>query len=72
MNDKQTGGPAFPCDRITQDCGVICALGITKREYFAAKAMQGLIQQDSQQTDWIMIISKLSYEIADAMLDSGK
>lgn len=54
MNKKQTGGPAF--------------IGMTLREYFAAKAMQGLLAAD---TEWSMgpeMISRLAYEQADAML----
>lgn len=46
MNTKLTGGPAFPqpdymTDGSTQTQG---DTGMTLRDYFAAKAMQGLIE----------------------------
>ncbi len=54
-----TGGPAFPSvfdhDR-----------GMTLRDYFAAKAMQGILADPS--TPEIMDIAGAAYEMADAML----
>jgi hypothetical protein len=38
MNDKNTGGPAFP-----QQDDASGSEGMTLRDYFAAKAMQGLL-----------------------------
>lgn len=36
--DKQAqiehGGPAFPCDRINVDGGVVCTTGMTLRDHF--------------------------------------
>lgn len=39
---KETGGPAFP---VTAGCG--SDTGMTLRDYFAAKAMQGLLAMES-------------------------
>ena len=72
MNDK-TGGPAFPAQFFDER-----ATGMTLRDYFAAKAMQGLMsgrwksdmhgqQFDAYRADaseW----AKSAYHFADAML----
>jgi hypothetical protein len=59
----ETGGPAFPLDR---DC---CNVGMTLRDYFAAKAMQGMFASGnlpkSVQDDEL---ASVAYEFADAML----
>jgi hypothetical protein len=59
MSNTNTGGPAFPtpAHNLTND-------GMTLRDYFAAKAMQGLTQKYSHEGD----ISRNAYKIADAML----
>ena len=62
---KDTGGPAFPfwCD----SNGLANFQGMTLRDYFAAKAMQGLLAcpkgegENEKYAQW-------SYEYADAML----
>lgn len=62
MNDTKTGGPAFPTGTAFQ--------GMTLRDYFAAKAMQGFAARDvfdhglatPEQR------AKLAYIDADAML----
>ena len=43
--NTNTGGPAFPTGMIFDDKGVIVGgnNGMTLRDYFAAKAMQGLL-----------------------------
>jgi len=63
--NKETGGPAFPCDLAMYDQEVIDAMqGMTLRDYFAAKAMQALIDNDSLFSE----TPTQAYEIADAML----
>lgn len=58
MSEKETGGPAFPTERnLTQ--------GMTLRDYFAAKAMQGLIEEYGWNDE---SLAKQSYDVADAML----
>jgi hypothetical protein len=55
------GGPAFPLKGpLTSD-----SLGMSLRDYFAAKAMQSLVALDNANNINIAI---WSYEIADAML----
>lgn len=58
--NKETGGPAFPAPAGVQH---ITEQGMTLRDYFAAKAMQALVQNSYFDTT-----ARLSYEIADAML----
>ena len=61
--DKDTGGPAFPF-------GTAFA-GMTLRDYFAAKAMQGLLSRAG--TDKINVhdvLAQRTYQIADAMLEA--
>ena len=68
---KDTGGPAFPCDLTSYDDEVrIQYQGMTLRDYFAAKAMQGAISGCSSRGEVILYsdLAGLSYEVADAML----
>ena len=64
---KKTGGPAFPHKKY--DIGYA---GMTLRDYFAAKAMQGLIASprgtpngEDATTDYY---AKMAYLMADAMI----
>lgn len=65
MSDKNTGGPAFPL--ATSRGSNEAVNGMTLRDYFAAKAMQGEMANPEakfnaeQRANW-------AYEIADAML----
>lgn len=60
MADK-TGGPAFPLPGFQDNEGPV--FGMTLRDYFAARAMQGFCDSvDPKQ------IAKCAYEQADAML----
>lgn len=70
MTDKNDGGPAFPRNSETWFDGEKGGVGesqdgMTLRDYFAAKAMQGLIS--GGYTDSEFLATK-SGEIADAML----
>ena len=69
MSNTNTGGPAFPCDRILQEGQVICSDGMTLRDYFAAKAMQGLVAS-AEHDEPINLhgAAEWSYNMADAML----
>lgn len=63
MSNKQTGGPAFPYEFGS------CNKGMTLRDYFAAKAMQGMLAactgwSEAQQER----LAKCSYSMADEML----
>ena len=69
--NKDNGGPAFPTPRLEMnDEGVVTAFavmadGMTLRDYFAAKAMQGFCAGGSTNTQ---DIAKAAYIVADAML----
>ena len=69
MSTIEDGGPAFPLQSIGPDFAPGYA-GMTLRDYFAAKAMQGLIVGvDKPRTDYI---ARAAYEMADAMLAARK
>lgn len=57
-----TGGPAFP--HITESGKYVYEEGMTLRDYFAAKAMQGMSDSGCSNA----AIAKCAYEMADAML----
>lgn len=73
----ETGGPAFPRpfsfdDQIAnkehaQD-------GMTLRDYFAAKALQGLLSCQSEETGFYQAknAAQEAYAMADAMLEASK
>ena len=44
MSNTNTGGPAFPIERIMLDSRVQAFPGMTLLDYFAAKAMQVFLQ----------------------------
>ena len=59
---KHDGGHAFPQQHNDQD-------GMTLRDYFAAKAMQGMFSADtSKSTIPVEKKARFAYEMADAML----
>jgi hypothetical protein len=63
-----TGGPAFPLAIDKQ----VLHDGMTLRDYFAAKAMQGLLLDDNgdfSDRDWL---AEKAYAFADAMLEVRK
>ena len=69
MSTIETGGPAFPLQSIGPDFAPGYA-GMTLRDYFAAKAMQGLIVGVIRpRADYN---ARAAYEIADAMLAARK
>ncbi len=73
--DKDTGGPAFPSHG---SMGEVAQEGMTLRDYFAAKAMQGLIScpdwREGAGEDVGMDASdytaSVAYMMADAMLNA--
>jgi hypothetical protein len=65
MNYTKTGGPAFPTDTATVE------YGMTLRDYFAAKAMQGIIaseQPGDEEFATLEMCARDAYKYADAML----
>ena len=68
MSDTNTGGPAFPCGGIITNDGILYE-GMTIRDYFAAKAMQGLISDSDWRIDMAASeTARAAYNQADAML----
>jgi hypothetical protein len=59
----ETGGPAFPAHHFDMTEG---EHGMTLRDYFAAKAMQGMMHDVSQPVG--EVIAEWAYQVADAML----
>jgi hypothetical protein len=66
---RDNGGPAFP---VIGAAGESDYAGMSLRDYFAAKAMQGLVIAASNNASWSRDIDQWApskaYEIADAML----
>lgn len=67
MSNTETGGTAFPSHTIAMH------EGMTLRDYFAAKAMQGAIASSSDQLDFGPDLGAAwAYQVADAMLKARK
>lgn len=74
MDNLKNGGRAFPCDSIVErdDNGhmhgkEVSSGGMTLRDYFAAKAMQGIISSDCN-FGALSDLASDAYSISDAML----
>jgi hypothetical protein len=61
------GGPAFPA----LDARTMLS-GMSLRDYFAAKALQGVLAGDTEELLSVDAIASVSYRIADAMLEARK
>jgi hypothetical protein len=76
MTNAKTGGPAFPALPISRELNgelVYQAEGITIRDYFAAKAMQGLVAgANPEHSINLHGTSEWAYNMADAMLEARK
>jgi hypothetical protein len=64
---KPTGGPAFPA----LDARTMLS-GMSLRDYFAAKAMQGELAAQGDRYQWQSVdkLALYAYEMADAMLEA--
>ena len=70
MSNKYTGGPAFPTMQYEHGGDED---GISMRDYFAAKAMQGMFSSGNLEIgDTNKIVSEAAYKVADAMLEARK
>lgn len=71
MNTDKTGGPAFPrpfsADDVDSDISYPAHTGMTLRDYFAAKAAQGLLANHEWNLD-DKTAARMAYTVADAML----
>lgn len=66
---------AFPVLELNHTTGNICAqhFGMTIRDYFAAKAMQGFLASSTMFDQCDAVIAKYAYRMADAMIvESGR
>ncbi len=63
---KDTGGPAFP--RPFSGTTQYAQEGMTLRDYFAAKAMQGMLACSIQPQSGADMYARDAYQVADAML----
>lgn len=65
MNEQHDGGPAFPTATLAQKTEG----GMTLRDYFAAKAMQGYVSDEEWRDDIDFDgTARAAYAMADAML----
>ena len=64
IKEIETGGPAFPC--LTRDGRG--DIGMTLRDYFAAKAMQGLCTIEMYPS--MKSIAQDAYALADEMIEA--
>ena len=63
--------PAFPCEWDYINSSRAAANGMTLRDYFAAKAMQGVISATPAQIEIDEPhLAKWSYKMADAMMEA--
>jgi hypothetical protein len=70
MSNTNTGGPAFPTERIGRESGEYLTYqeeGMTLRDYFAAKAMEADMAAGVHENDFAWSAAR-SYKMADAML----
>ena len=73
-NTKNTGGAAFPAmgeHNTPKGPNYVWNEGMDLRDYFAAKAMQGMIHRMNGEERWYALqggLANEAYEVADAML----
>jgi hypothetical protein len=74
MNNTNTGGAAFPMHWSTKEANINVVLenrGMTLRDYFASKAMQGIIASEKPGDEEFAtpeMYARDAYKYADAML----
>jgi hypothetical protein len=69
MSDKNTGGPAFPLHNHGAQTLGLHLSGMTLRDYFAAKAMPPILDQnDVHDGRALTNAAWIAYQMADAML----
>jgi hypothetical protein len=66
MSNTNTGGPAFPI--VIEHEKYVHAEGMTLRDYFAAKALQGMLAENGGGAVRNETLAEFAYDIADAML----
>jgi len=68
METKKDGGSAFPLTVEQSENITHFHTDMTLRDYFAAKAMQGMIANSVNNFENVEILSEFSYKLANAML----
>lgn len=72
MNMKDNSSPAFPCGRdVTLDQWEPSS-GMTLRDYFAAKALNWVLEDTPGGQEFYKRAAQGAYRIADAMLEARK
>lgn len=73
MSEIDSVGPAFPVTP-TDNSGKIgpTEYGLTKREWYAGMALQGILSRDSIQFHKSTTIAVWAYDYADAMVRAGE
>ncbi len=66
--NKETGGPAFPGVDYANQFGKRNPEGMTLRDYFAAKAMQGMLAENGGGAATNDAVAEWAYHLADEML----
>lgn len=69
MSKEDNGGPAFPINSVTYP------QGMSLRDYFAARAMQGILSAAGHKGDIDYdddVVAENAYLMADAMLEARK
>jgi len=72
---KETNIPAFPTNEERFSNGTLkqeAQLGMTLRDYFAAKAMQSIIDQQDAHRGEVDNAAWMAYRMADAMMKARK
>ena len=72
MMDKETGGPAFPTEVWDEEGIPRHTQGMTLRDYFAAKALQGMPATDEGIRYPMDKLSTWAYAQADSMMKARK
>lgn len=81
MTTKETGGPAFPFTCPPEaDESILTYVGLTVRDYMAAKALEGMLCNGFIPRKFLpegsvlqdRDFTAISYKIADAMLEARK
>ena len=70
MSNKDNGGPAFPCQYQGDTRSDMS--GLSMRDYFAAKALGGMLADPSLSSVTTHSIALAAYGYADAMLEARK
>lgn len=68
MDDKKTGGPAYPSRWVDFRGQEHVRTGMTLRDYFAARVLPKCIAEGWGEPDGLETATKGAYQIADAML----